>query len=151
MPLSVQGLCEAEITTPAAYFRDRKEKRSRVLIPDSAHGTNPASAAIAGFDAVSVKSTEKGVVDLADLKAKLDERTAVFMITNPNTLGLFDTQIVEITKGGAAVTVDALGSQETTLPALHALAKAGRHVQPGLTGPSESVNDAAADRPCRLQ
>src|SRR5438132_1638489 len=82
----------------AAYFRDRGEKRPRVLIPDSAHGTNPASAAIAGFEAVTVKSNERGLVDLADLKAKLDERTAVFMITNPNTLGLFDDQIDTLTK-----------------------------------------------------
>jgi glycine dehydrogenase subunit 2 len=81
-----------------AYFRDQgQEERTRVLIPDSAHGTNPASAAIAGFDAVSVKSNARGLVDLEDLKAKLDERTAVFMITNPNTLGLFDDQIATIT------------------------------------------------------
>jgi glycine dehydrogenase subunit 2 len=82
----------------AAYFRDKGEKRSRVLIPDSAHGTNPASAAIAGFDAVSIKSNARGLVDLGDLKAKLDDRTAVFMITNPNTLGLFDDQIATITE-----------------------------------------------------
>src|SRR5207244_13391664 len=69
----------------AAYFRDKGEgdKRKRVLIPDSAHGTNPASAAIAGFDAVTIKSDERGLVDLADLKAKLDDPAAVFMITNP--------------------------------------------------------------------
>src|SRR5438445_4777270 len=89
----------------AAYFRDHGDKRSRVLIPDSAHGTNPASAAIAGFDAVSIRSTPRGLVDLEDLRAKLDDRTAAFMITNPNTLGLFDPQIAEIThavhdKGG---------------------------------------------------
>lgn len=82
----------------AAYFRDRGEKRSRVLIPDSAHGTNPASAAIAGFDAVTIKSDSRGLVDLDDLRSKLDERTAVFMITNPNTLGLFDDQITTITE-----------------------------------------------------
>ncbi len=82
----------------AAYFRDRGEERTRVLIPDSAHGTNPASAAIAGFDAVSVKSNARGLVDLDDLRAKLDDRTAVFMITNPNTLGLFDDQIAAITE-----------------------------------------------------
>jgi glycine dehydrogenase subunit 2 len=81
----------------AAYFRDRGEKRTRVLIPDSAHGTNPASAALAGFDAVSIKSNLHGLVDLDDLRAKLDSRAAVFMITNPNTLGLFDEQIVTIT------------------------------------------------------
>src|SRR5205807_6828909 len=82
-----------------AYFRDRgEEKRNRVLIPDSAHGTNPASAAIAGFEAVKVTSNGKGLVDLADLRAKLDDRSAVFMITNPNTLGLFDDQIAAITE-----------------------------------------------------
>jgi glycine dehydrogenase subunit 2 len=94
-----------------AYFRDRgEEDRVRVLIPDSAHGTNPASAAIAGFDAVSIKSNNRGLVDLEDLKAKLDERTAVFMITNPNTLGLFDDQIATITellhRHGALVYLD---------------------------------------------
>jgi glycine dehydrogenase subunit 2 len=82
----------------AAYFRDRGEERTRVLIPDSAHGTNPASAAIAGFDAVTVKSNARGLVDLDDLRAKLDDRTAVFMITNPNTLGLFEGQITTITE-----------------------------------------------------
>src|SRR5438270_11069599 len=94
----------------AAYFRDRGEKRTRVLIPDSAHGTNPASAAIAGFEAVAIKSNDKGLVDLAALRAKLDERTAVFMITNPNTLGLFESQIAEITgllhERGALVYLD---------------------------------------------
>src|SRR5579883_1903647 len=82
----------------AAYFRHKGERRSRVLIPDSAHGTNPASAALAGFDTVSVKSNSRGLVDLDDLRSKLDERTAVFMITNPNTLGLFDDQIATITE-----------------------------------------------------
>src|SRR6266849_6031756 len=94
-----------------AYFRDRgEEKRNRVLIPDSAHGTNPASAAIAGFDAVKVSSNDKGLVDLVDLRAKLDDRAAVFMITNPNTLGLFDDQIAAITelvhRQGALVYLD---------------------------------------------
>ncbi len=82
----------------AAYFRDRRETRTRVLIPDRRHGTNPASAAIAGFEAVTVKSTARGLVDLDDLRGKLDERTAVFMITNPNTLGLFEGQIATITE-----------------------------------------------------
>jgi glycine dehydrogenase subunit 2 len=82
----------------AAYYRDRGETRTRVLIPDSAHGTNPASAAIAGFEAVTIKSNERGLVDMADLKSKLDDRTAAFMITNPNTLGLFDDQIATITQ-----------------------------------------------------
>jgi glycine dehydrogenase subunit 2 len=82
----------------AAYLRDRGQRRTKVLAPDSAHGTNPASAAVAGFSTVSVKSTPQGLVDLADLRAKLDEQTAVFMITNPNTLGLFEPQIAEITR-----------------------------------------------------
>jgi glycine dehydrogenase subunit 2 len=94
----------------AAYFRDRGEARQRVLIPDSAHGTNPASAALAGFDAVPVKSNARGLVDLADLRTRLDDRTAVFMITNPNTLGLFDDQIKTITdlvhEQGALVYLD---------------------------------------------
>jgi glycine dehydrogenase subunit 2 len=94
----------------AAYFRDRGEKRTRVLIPDSAHGTNPASAAIAGFDAVPVKSNSRGLVDLDDLRGKLDGRAAAFMITNPNTLGLFEQQIAAITdllhRQGALVYLD---------------------------------------------
>jgi glycine dehydrogenase subunit 2 len=77
----------------AAHYRRLGQKRTQVLIPDSAHGTNPASAAMAGFHSVAVKSTPEGFVDLADLETKLDERTAVFMITNPNTLGLFERQI----------------------------------------------------------
>jgi glycine dehydrogenase subunit 2 len=83
----------------AAYFRDLGQThRTKVLIPDSAHGTNPASAALAGFEAVTVKSNAKGLVDLDDLKAKLGDDIAVFMITNPNTLGLFETQIKTITE-----------------------------------------------------
>jgi glycine dehydrogenase subunit 2 len=80
----------------AAYFRDRGERRTKVLSPDSAHGTNPASAAMAGFDAVTVKSTPQGSVDLEELRAKIDDKTAVFMITNPSTLGLFERQVKQI-------------------------------------------------------
>jgi glycine dehydrogenase subunit 2 len=80
----------------ASYFRDRGEKRTQVLVPDSAHGTNPASAHLAGFESVTIKSNSRGVVDLDDFKAKLSDKTAVFMITNPNTVGLFDPQIGEI-------------------------------------------------------
>ncbi|HEX4591715.1 MAG TPA: aminomethyl-transferring glycine dehydrogenase subunit GcvPB, partial [Gemmataceae bacterium] len=83
----------------AAYYRHTKQpQRKRVLVPDSAHGTNPASAALAGFEAVKVKSNDRGLVDLDDLKAHLDDRTAAFMITNPNTLGLFESQITQITE-----------------------------------------------------
>lgn len=81
----------------AAYFRDTNQsERKVVLIPDSAHGTNPASASIAGFDCRTVRSNTAGLVDMDDLKQKIDDRLAVFMITNPNTLGLFDHQIGEI-------------------------------------------------------
>jgi glycine dehydrogenase subunit 2 len=83
----------------AAYFRDKGEtQRKIVLVPDSAHGTNPASAVLAGFESVTVKSNAKGLVDLDALKAKLGANTAVFMITNPNTLGLFERQIKTITE-----------------------------------------------------
>jgi glycine dehydrogenase subunit 2 len=80
----------------AAYFRERGEQRTKVLAPDSAHGTNPASAAVAGFDAITVKSNADGFVDLDDLRAKLDGETAVFMITNPTTLGMFEPNIAQI-------------------------------------------------------
>lgn len=86
----------AALLVAAAYFRDRGEERTKVLIPDSAHGTNPASAHLAGFEAVTIKSDSRGLVDLEDFKSKLDDRAAVFMITNPNTVGLFDPQVGEI-------------------------------------------------------
>ncbi|HVK18032.1 MAG TPA: aminomethyl-transferring glycine dehydrogenase subunit GcvPB, partial [Fimbriiglobus sp.] len=82
-----------------AYFHGRGEHhRNKVLVPDSSHGTNPASASLAGFETVTVKSDATGQVDLADLKAKLGPDTAVFMITNPSTLGLFEKQIHTITE-----------------------------------------------------
>jgi len=80
----------------AAYFRDKGERRTKVLIPDSAHGTNPSSAHLAGFDAITIKSDARGLVDLNDFKTHLDGQAAVFMITNPNTVGLFDHQVGEI-------------------------------------------------------
>ncbi|TWU09082.1 putative glycine dehydrogenase (decarboxylating) subunit 2 [Symmachiella macrocystis] len=83
----------AALLVAAAYFRDRGEKRTKVLFPDSAHGTNPASANIAGFECVQLPSTDKGFVDLDLLKEQLDDQTAVFMITNPNTLGMFEREI----------------------------------------------------------
>ncbi|WP_088839262.1 aminomethyl-transferring glycine dehydrogenase subunit GcvPB [Listeria sp. ILCC792] len=71
-------------------------KRTKVIIPDSAHGTNPASATVAGFEVVTVKSNEKGLVDVEDLRTVVGEDTAALMLTNPNTLGLFEKDIVEI-------------------------------------------------------
>ncbi|ASF39888.1 glycine dehydrogenase [Halobacillus halophilus] len=70
--------------------------RTKVIVPDSAHGTNPASATVAGFEAVTVKSDERGLVDLEDLRRVVDEQTAALMLTNPNTLGLFEEDIEEM-------------------------------------------------------
>ncbi len=80
-----------------AYYRDRGEleRRTEVLLPDTAHGTNPASASMAGFVTREITSKD-GCVDLAALKAALSERTACFMLTNPNTAGLFESEILEI-------------------------------------------------------
>ncbi|MDQ0256276.1 glycine dehydrogenase subunit 2 [Evansella vedderi] len=72
--------------------------RTKVIVPDSAHGTNPASATVAGFDSVTVRSNEKGLVDLDHLREVVGEDTAALMLTNPNTLGLFEEQIVEMAK-----------------------------------------------------
>lgn len=87
----------------AGYFRDLGQRRTTVLVPDGAHGTNPASASMAGFKTVEVKSNAQGLVDLDDLTSKLSAKVAVFMITNPNTLGLFDGQIAEIAERVHAV------------------------------------------------
>jgi glycine dehydrogenase subunit 2 len=78
-----------------AYHESRGEKRTEVIVPDSAHGTNPASAAMAGFEVVEIPSGKDGLVDLQALKAALSGKTAAFMITNPNTLGLFERNIEE--------------------------------------------------------
>lgn len=80
-----------------AYHEANEDyNRTKVIVPDSAHGTNPASATVAGFEAVTVKSNEKGLVDLDDLKRVVDENTAALMLTNPNTLGLFEEEILEL-------------------------------------------------------
>ena len=80
------------------YFDSIGEKRTKVIIPDSAHGTNPASAKMAGFDIVEIKSNEKGQVDIDSLKAVLSEDVAAIMMTNPNTLGIFEERVEEISK-----------------------------------------------------
>lgn len=74
------------------------EKRNRVIVPNSAHGTNPASAAVAGMEVIEVKSKPNGSIDVEDLKPLLDDTIAGIMMTNPNTLGMFETEIVEIAK-----------------------------------------------------
>ena len=81
------------------YFEVKGEtNRTKVIIPDSAHGTNPASAKMCGFEIVEVKSNEKGQVDLEELKKLLDENVAAIMMTNPNTLGIFEEKVLEISK-----------------------------------------------------
>ncbi|MDM5199678.1 aminomethyl-transferring glycine dehydrogenase subunit GcvPB [Fictibacillus enclensis] len=72
------------------------QKRTKVIVPDSAHGTNPASATVAGFDSITVKSDDRGLVDLDDLRRVVGEDTAALMLTNPNTLGLFEEHILEM-------------------------------------------------------
>ncbi len=80
------------------YFESIGEKRSKVLIPDSAHGTNPASVSLCGFECVQVNSNSNGEINVEGLKSKLGKDVAAIMITNPNTLGLFETKILEIAK-----------------------------------------------------
>jgi glycine dehydrogenase subunit 2 len=79
-----------------AYHADRGENRTKVLTPDTAHGTNPATVTMAGYEVVKLASNEKGGIDLDDLRAKAGDDTACLMLTNPNTLGLFDENIEEI-------------------------------------------------------
>lgn len=80
------------------HFDTIGEKRTKVIIPDSAHGTNPASARMSGFDIIEIKSNAKGQVDIDALKAVLDKDVAAIMMTNPNTLGIFEEQVEEISK-----------------------------------------------------
>ncbi|GBD45461.1 putative glycine dehydrogenase (decarboxylating) subunit 2 [bacterium HR41] len=89
-------LCGLLVTR--AYHEERGEERTKVLIPDTAHGTNPATVTMAGYEPVAVGTAADGGVDVDDLRAKVDERTACLMLTNPNTLGLFDRNIAEIAR-----------------------------------------------------
>jgi glycine dehydrogenase subunit 2 len=81
-----------------AYFRDRgeDERRRKIVIPDTAHGTNPASVTMAGYELTPVKTDARGNIDVDDLRDRVDEHTAGLMLTNPSTLGLFDENIEEI-------------------------------------------------------
>ncbi len=78
------------------YFEDRGEERTRMLVPDSAHGTNPASSAMAGYRVVELKSNDQGTIDLGELEKAMDSGTAGLMLTNPNTAGMFDPRIDRI-------------------------------------------------------
>jgi glycine dehydrogenase subunit 2 len=91
-----------------AYFADRgeAEQRRKIVVPDTAHGTNPASVTMAGYELTHVKTDARGNIDVDDLRAKVDESTAGLMLTNPSTLGLFDEnieQIAEIFHGAGAL------------------------------------------------
>ena len=82
-----------------AYHESRGDyKRKKIIVPDTAHGTNPASATMVGYDVINIPSTKEGGVDIEALKGALDDETAGFMLTNPNTLGLFDENVLEITR-----------------------------------------------------
>ncbi len=86
-------------------FTEKGKQRSKIIIPDTAHGTNPASATLCGYDSINIKSGPDGVLEPATVAAVMDEDTAGIMVTNPNTLGLFETHIKEISdivhaKGG---------------------------------------------------
>ena len=80
------------------YFEVKGDRRKKVIIPDSAHGTNPASAHLCGFEVVPVASNEKGQVDIDALKSLIDKDVAAIMMTNPNTLGIFEENVLEISK-----------------------------------------------------
>ena len=88
----------AGVLLTRAYHEARGEHRHKVLTPDTAHGTNPATVTMAGYEVVKVGTAPDGGVDLDDLRAKADEDVACLMLTNPNTLGLFDTNIEEISR-----------------------------------------------------
>jgi glycine dehydrogenase subunit 2 len=88
----------AGVLLSKAYHEDRGQTRTKVLTPDTAHGTNPATVTMAGLEVVKVGTNADGGVDLDDLRAKADERVACLMLTNPNTLGVFDPQIEEIAR-----------------------------------------------------
>ncbi len=86
----------AGVLLTRAYHEDRGETRTKVLTPDTAHGTNPATVTMAGYEVVKVGTNADGGVDVDDLRAKADEQVACLMLTNPSTLGLFDPNIAEI-------------------------------------------------------
>jgi glycine dehydrogenase subunit 2 len=92
------------------YFEDKKEERKVIITPDSSHGTNPATASMCGFETITLKSNEKGQVDIEDLKKDLNDNVAALMLTIPNTLGIFEENILEITelahKNGSLVYMD---------------------------------------------
>jgi glycine dehydrogenase subunit 2 len=91
-----QGEFTGLLLTRAYHHAKKDFDRDEVILPDTSHGTNPASAAMAGFKVIEIPSTKEGTVNLEILKKTLSNKTACFMLTNPNTLGIFDSDIVEI-------------------------------------------------------
>jgi glycine dehydrogenase subunit 2 len=91
-----QGEFTGLLLTRAYHHAKKDFNRDEVILPDTSHGTNPASAAMAGFKVIEIPSTKEGTVNLEILKKTLSNKTACFMLTNPNTLGIFDSDIVEI-------------------------------------------------------
>jgi len=81
-----------------AYFRDRGERRSKILVPDTAHGTNCSSSTVASFQMVGIKSNEKGILSTKQVDEQMDDQVAAIMVTNPNTLGLFEEELGEIAR-----------------------------------------------------
>ena len=88
----------AGVLLTRAYHEDRGDHRTKILTPDTAHGTNPATVTMGGYEVVKVGTDEHGGVDVDDLRAKADDQVACLMLTNPNTLGVFDRNIEEIAK-----------------------------------------------------
>ncbi len=93
-----QGEFLGMLLTRAYHEFNKDFERNEIILPDTSHGTNPASAAMAGYKLVEIPSTKEGTVDLDVLEKTLSEKTACFMLTNPNTLGIFESEILEISK-----------------------------------------------------
>jgi len=93
-----QGEFLGMLLTRAYHELNKDNQRTEVILPDTAHGTNPASATMAGYKLIEIPSTKDGTVDLDMLEKALSEKTACFMLTNPNTLGIFESDILEISK-----------------------------------------------------
>jgi len=113
--MSLQPLAGAHgefcgLLTMRAYYRERGEKRSKIIIPDSSHGTNPASVASVGFTTIQIKSNDRGLVEPEAVAAAMDDDVAGIMMTNPNTLGLFESDIEQIARivhdGGGLLYMD---------------------------------------------
>ncbi|MDD5476547.1 MAG: aminotransferase class V-fold PLP-dependent enzyme, partial [Syntrophales bacterium] len=81
-----------------AYFKHRGESRNKIIVPDTAHGTNPASAALCGYHSIPAPSGDKGILETGTIERLMDENTAGIMVTNPNTLGFFEENIMEIAR-----------------------------------------------------